>query len=192
MESIGLRDAAYRRAARDFRSSASLFSSLSNSAASVCRHPGGARYCLLPKTMAEDLCPIAGPFLLRHRYRLRRTESIRVRWRLNSTAGWRKTQAILIISMCGIVGIFSNDHPVSGELLGAMVARIKHRGPDDSGTWLSQDGRVGLGHARLSIIDLSPAGHQPMSDVEKKLWIVFNGEIYNFQEIRKELEESGC
>ena len=94
--------------------------------------------------------------------------------------------------MCGIVGILSNRPPIARELLPPMLAQIKHRGPDDSGIWLSQDGRVGLGHARLSIIDLSPAGHQPMSDVEKQLWIVFNGEIYNFQEIRKELEESGC
>jgi len=73
-----------------------------------------------------------------------------------------------------------------------MVASLRHRGPDDSGTWLSPDGRVGLGHTRLSIIDLSLAGHQPMSDAGQKLWIVFNGEIYNFQEIRKELEDLGC
>src|SRR2546422_4925723 len=94
--------------------------------------------------------------------------------------------------MCGLAGIVAKRRPLSASILPAMVTSLRHRGPDDSGTWLSPDGRVGLGHTRLSIIDLSPAGHQPMSDSEQKLWIVFNGEIYNFQEIRKELVVSGC
>src|SRR6266487_5172676 len=94
--------------------------------------------------------------------------------------------------MCGLVGIVAKRGPLSASILPTMVASLWHRGPDDSGTWLSPDGRVALGHTRLSIIDLSPAGHQPMSDSEQKLWIVFNGEIYNFQEIRNELVYSGC
>jgi asparagine synthase (glutamine-hydrolysing) len=94
--------------------------------------------------------------------------------------------------MCGLVGIVAKKRPLSASILPEMVASLRHRGPDDSGTWLAPNGRIGLGHTRLSIIDLSPAGHQPMSDAERKHWIVFNGEIYNFQEIRKELEVSGC
>jgi asparagine synthase (glutamine-hydrolysing) len=68
---------------------------------------------------------------------------------------------------------------------------MTHRGPDDAGEWWSQDGRVGLGHRRLAILDLSPAGHQPMADPRGELWIVFNGEIYNFLELRKELAAKG-
>ena len=68
---------------------------------------------------------------------------------------------------------------------------MAHRGPDDAGEWWSEDSRVGLAHRRLSIIDLSPAGHQPMSDVSRTLTIIFNGEIYNFSELRTELESKG-
>jgi len=67
-----------------------------------------------------------------------------------------------------------------------------HRGPDDGGEWWSEDGRVGLAHRRLSIIDLSPAGHQPMHDATVALSIVFNGEIYNFAELRDELVTKGA
>src|SRR2546422_10009882 len=94
--------------------------------------------------------------------------------------------------MCGLIGIVAKRMLVSSSVLHTTIELVRHRGPDDSGIWLSPDGRVGLGHTRLSIIDLSPAGHQPMSDAEKKLWIVFNGEIYNFQEVRQELEKLGC
>jgi len=73
-------------------------------------------------------------------------------------------------------------------LLENMRDTIVHRGPDDAGIYLSRDGLVGLGFRRLSIIDLSPAGHQPMSDGAERYWIVFNGEVYNFREIRAELE----
>lgn len=93
--------------------------------------------------------------------------------------------------MCGIVGIISYKEPVDERLLISMRDTLVHRGPDDKGIWISPDRKVGLGHRRLSIIDLSPAGHQPMSDEEGKIWIVHNGEIYNFQEIRQELEEGG-
>jgi len=92
--------------------------------------------------------------------------------------------------MCGIVGIYNlNKSSVDKNLLLSMIRKINHRGPDDSGIFLHKN--VGLGHARLSIIDLSSAGHQPMSDSEEILHIVFNGEIYNFKEIRKSLEDLG-
>src|SRR5205823_5463018 len=68
---------------------------------------------------------------------------------------------------------------------------LRHRGPDDAGLWRSDDGRVVFGHRRLSVIDLSPAGHQPMSDVKSELTITFNGEIYNFRELRAKLEARG-
>lgn len=68
---------------------------------------------------------------------------------------------------------------------------MRHRGPDDAGEWWTPDGRVGFGHRRLAIVDLSSAGHQPMSDVRGTLCIVFNGEIYNFQELRNELLSIG-
>ena len=73
-----------------------------------------------------------------------------------------------------------------------MLASIAHRGPDDSGVRELDDGAVILGHRRLSIIDLSPSGHQPMGSGDGKAWITFNGEIYNFREIRAELEHGGC
>jgi len=69
---------------------------------------------------------------------------------------------------------------------------MRHRGPDDAGEWWSTDGRVGLGHRRLSIIDLSQAGHQPMPDSRGELCITFNGEIYNFKELRSELTDKGA
>ena len=72
-----------------------------------------------------------------------------------------------------------------------MVSGIAHRGPDDRGLWSSPNGVCALGHARLSIIDLSPAGHQPMLDPLTGNAIVFNGEIYNFRELRKDCEAAG-
>ena len=92
--------------------------------------------------------------------------------------------------MCGICGKYNFLHraPVERQELEEMARTIQHRGPDDSGYYL--DGPVGLGFRRLSIIDLE-GGHQPMSDQENTTWVVFNGEIYNFQELRKELEGLG-
>lgn len=87
--------------------------------------------------------------------------------------------------MCGISGFSWND----AALIDSMNAAIKHRGPDDQGIYL--DEHVSLGHCRLSIIDLSTAGRQPMTNEDESIWIVFNGEIYNFAEIRKHLEERG-
>ena len=93
--------------------------------------------------------------------------------------------------MCGIVGIASINAVTNHDWLARARTAMSHRGPDDSGErWLAQD-RVGLGHLRLSIIDLSPAGHQPMSDSDDELTIVFNGEIYNFLDLRIELKSKG-
>src|SRR5713226_6179197 len=88
--------------------------------------------------------------------------------------------------MCGIAGILGLPDRGTVE---RMTAAMASRGPDDSGIY--EDRWVALGHRRLSIIDLSSAGHQPMSRAEVKLWIVYNGEIYNFIELRRELEERG-
>ena len=93
--------------------------------------------------------------------------------------------------MCGIAGELNWRAHTSGEAVDAMVSGIGHRGPDDRGLWSSPKGVCVLGHARLSIIDLSPAGHQPMLDVITGNAIVFNGEIYNFQELRKKLVSAG-
>ena len=73
--------------------------------------------------------------------------------------------------------------------LDAMIASMPHRGPDDTGMFITSDGRVGLGHNRLSIIDLSAAGHQPMADATGRRWIIFNGEVYNYLELRAELAD---
>lgn len=75
--------------------------------------------------------------------------------------------------------------------LSALGAALAHRGPDDAGTWTSPDGRIGFAHRRLSIIDLSPRGHQPMTTAEGDLAVVYNGEIYNYPELRRELERKG-
>lgn len=91
--------------------------------------------------------------------------------------------------MCGILGIGSVKPVDSREWLAICRDKMMHRGPNDAGEWWSEDGRVGLGHRRLSILDLSLAGHQPMRFKEKGLAIVFNGEIYNYQDIREELSE---
>ena len=90
--------------------------------------------------------------------------------------------------MCGIAGYAGSHRP---ELLDAMCAAMVHRGPDDAGTWHDAEAGVGLGHRRLSIIDLSAAGHQPMRGRDATTWISYNGEIYNFPEHRERLAKSG-
>jgi len=92
--------------------------------------------------------------------------------------------------MCGICGQFNfkSQEPVRREALQAMTRSIIHRGPDDEGYFF--DGPLGFGFRRLSIIDLS-GGHQPMSDTEESVWVVFNGEIYNFPELKRELQSFG-
>lgn len=93
--------------------------------------------------------------------------------------------------MCGICGMIYRDgsRPARQEQLERMAGTLHHRGPDDSGTWTS--GNAGLGFRRLSIIDLSAAGHQPMCNEDGTVWMAFNGEIYNFQELRRELIARG-
>lgn len=88
--------------------------------------------------------------------------------------------------MCGIAGIFGKRWKRSQ--LEAMVASQRHRGPDAEAVYISPGGMAGLGHNRLSIIDLSAAGRQPMSDLTGRYWMVFNGEIYNYLELRRQLE----
>ena len=92
--------------------------------------------------------------------------------------------------MCGIAGIYHLDgQPASPVLLKRMTNAIAHRGPDGEGQFI--DGPIGLGHRRLAIIDLSPAGHQPMATPDNRFVITYNGEVYNFRELRTELEALG-
>src|SRR5436190_5875650 len=95
--------------------------------------------------------------------------------------------------MCGIAGFLlpqATLPPAEIEArLWTMLATLRHRGPDDEGVWT--DGLAGLAHARLSIIDLSAAGHQPIASADEQVWLTYNGEIYNFPEIRAELVALG-
>ncbi len=96
--------------------------------------------------------------------------------------------------MCGFTGFLTFDgteHSTLVHIAGAMAQTLVHRGPDDSGTWVDPACGIALAFRRLSIIDLSPAGHQPMRSADGRYVIVFNGEIYNFLELRRELEQSG-
>ena len=98
--------------------------------------------------------------------------------------------------MCGIFGIVARDARVEPEVLERGTQSLAHRGPDDSGTVLLRDTipcpvEIGLGNRRLAILDLSPLAHQPMDDAETGNWIVYNGEIYNFRDVRQELERLG-
>jgi asparagine synthase (glutamine-hydrolysing) len=92
--------------------------------------------------------------------------------------------------MCGIAGqyCYNGENP-DRQLLAAMSERLFHRGPDGEGLYIK--GSAGFVHRRLAIIDLSPDGLQPMTNEDDSLWLVFNGEIYNFIELRKELVEKG-
>ncbi len=95
--------------------------------------------------------------------------------------------------MCGITGKISltKEKKITLAEIQAMNKIIKHRGPDDEGVYVNPQQTVGLGHRRLSIIDLSPLGHNPMCNEDGTVWIVFNGEIYNFQELRHDLIKRG-
>lgn len=95
--------------------------------------------------------------------------------------------------MCGIFGIAGHNSAIPIGLLDRATQLLAHRGPDDSGTILLRDSanEIGLGNRRLAILDLSPLGHQPMQDANTGNWIVYNGEIYNFRDIRTELEQCG-
>ena len=96
--------------------------------------------------------------------------------------------------MCGLVGFLGG---VAGQscdeaLLRRMSDTLVHRGPDDGGIWCDSEPRIGLGHRRLAIVDLSPAGHQPMVSASERYVIAFNGEIYNHLALRSELEGMDC
>ncbi|UCF82789.1 MAG: asparagine synthase (glutamine-hydrolyzing) [Desulfobacteraceae bacterium] len=94
--------------------------------------------------------------------------------------------------MCGIVGYYSPDnYPFLKESLSQATECLRHRGPDDAGLFNDPEHGVGLGHRRLSIIDLSKAGHQPMQSEDGQVIIVYNGEVYNFVALRKELQKRG-
>src|SRR5882672_5887599 len=93
--------------------------------------------------------------------------------------------------MCGIAGLITQNPEAR---IGAMLRAIEHRGRDDEGVWTSpinNDPRVALGHRRLSIIDTSSAGHQPMLSHDGRLVVILNGEIYNYRELREQLKSKG-
>ena len=91
--------------------------------------------------------------------------------------------------MCGIAGAVGGRGTDLAESAARMAAVLRHRGPDRDGLWA--DDYCALGHQRLAIVDLSPAGDQPLSNEDGNLWITFNGEIYNFRSLRRELEAQG-
>ncbi|MFN2513875.1 MAG: asparagine synthetase B, partial [Pyrinomonadaceae bacterium] len=93
--------------------------------------------------------------------------------------------------MCGICGIVYRDreYPVNESVLLRMRDSLAHRGPDDAGQYLASG--IALGSRRLSILDLSERGHMPMSTADGRYWITYNGEVYNFQELRTEMESRG-
>jgi asparagine synthase (glutamine-hydrolysing) len=97
--------------------------------------------------------------------------------------------------VCGIAGVFDSAHRLGDRELQVtvldMVNTLHHRGPDDSGAWSDAEAGIALGHRRLSIVDLSPEGHQPMSSACGRYVISFNGEVYNFKALRRELENLG-
>ncbi len=95
--------------------------------------------------------------------------------------------------MCGIAGILTEhgDQIDLERLIQGMQQALQHRGPDDQGIYIAEDRQIAIAHTRLSILDLSPAGHQPMSSKDGRYWITFNGEIYNFQQLRRKLIAEG-
>src|SRR5436190_24095077 len=93
--------------------------------------------------------------------------------------------------MCGIAGQIKFNGKVAEQNCIAMADAIRHRGPDGGGIYLNESNTVGLSHRRLSFLDLTEAGKQPMTNEDGSLWIAYNGEIYNYIELRKQLEQSG-
>lgn len=94
--------------------------------------------------------------------------------------------------MCGIAGIVSREKNVERDVLTRMTRAIEHRGPDGDGHWINPSSHVGLGHRRLKIIDLTDTGKQPMFYADGRFAITYNGEIYNYIELRQQLEKRGC
>ena len=96
--------------------------------------------------------------------------------------------------MCRIAGFWDFDYRGGYDLekvSTAMRDELAYGGPDDAGNFIDKESRLALGHRRLSILDLSHLGHQPMASENGNLWISYNGEVYNFKEIRRELEQKG-
>src|SRR5471032_1725825 len=96
--------------------------------------------------------------------------------------------------MCGIAGVLTSAAVARDQLEHSAVAMadtLAHRGPDDHGAWSDPEAGIALAHRRLSIVDLSPAGHQPMASADGRFLITYNGEVYNFLELRGELEARG-
>ena len=97
--------------------------------------------------------------------------------------------------MCGIAGIVLSKsegcHPELREPLSRMACAMRHRGPDDEGIYVAPNGRVGLTSRRLAIQDLSPAGHMPMGNETGTVWLAYNGEIYDTDDLRRELQDLG-
>jgi asparagine synthase (glutamine-hydrolysing) len=93
--------------------------------------------------------------------------------------------------VCGVAGFFAGPAtvPAADEVVRRMADRLRHRGPDDGGAWTDPATGIALAHRRLSVIDLSPAGHQPMLSASGRYVMVFNGEIYNHEDLRAELEK---
>src|SRR5574341_1303065 len=98
--------------------------------------------------------------------------------------------------MCGITGFLNTTKSYTREeltsIVTAMSDMIRHRGPDDSGEWVDEGSGIALGFRRLAILDLSPTGHQPMLSANERYVMIFNGEVYNYSELRSELEAAGC
>src|SRR5262249_35657155 len=94
-------------------------------------------------------------------------------------------------NMCGIVAILRQGGQVSVEALNRAVGALEHRGPDGQKVWVDPRGRIALGHARLSIIDLA-TGDQPIANEDQRAWIVANGEFYDYERMQHELEASGA
>jgi asparagine synthase (glutamine-hydrolysing) len=95
--------------------------------------------------------------------------------------------------MCGFAGFLSKNKQSDQKMrIESMLLPLLHRGPDDGGTWVDPNAGLALGHRRLSIQDISPFGHQPMESHSSQFVIAYNGEIYNFKILRKELETLGC
>src|SRR5437870_2483586 len=93
--------------------------------------------------------------------------------------------------MCGIAGVFGDCDRSDATIVASLVDSVRHRGPDDSGIWISPTGDAILGHRRLAIIDLSEQGHQPMVSGSGRFVVVYNGEIYNFDDLREQLTARG-
>ena len=94
--------------------------------------------------------------------------------------------------MCGINGFYSNSASTFNNVIAKMNLAISHRGPDSNGSWSDKKSGIVLGHQRLSILDLSIAGHQPMKSNSERYILTYNGEVYNHLEIRDELNESSA